>query len=135
MPPQFLHRLPFHLRGLSILSRGCARAPALGALRRRARGSSATANDSWGTLAALEDPQVVFYNGFAYTTLASRNPYSNTFTGEQHELYSLDPAWQLCPNTCDARTVCATYPWSAYALVFADASAHWTNQASEPGVV
>lgn len=87
------------------------------------------------TLAALEDPQVVFYNGFAYTTLASRNPYSNTFTGEQHELYSLDPAWQLCPNTCDARTVCATYPWSAYALVFADASAHWTNQASEPGVV
>ena len=67
------------------------------------------------------------YNGYVYKSLADHDPHSTTAIDEGNKLYSLDPAWELCPNTPDALHVCRTYPWAGYALIFADGSAHWTK--------
>jgi hypothetical protein len=37
------------------------------------------------------------------------------------------PGWDICPNTPDAVHVCASHPWGASALFFADGSAHFTQ--------
>ena len=66
------------------------------------------------------------HNGHVYKSLADHDPHSTTAINEYDKLYNLDPPWELCPNTPDALHVCKTYPWAAYALVFADGSAHWT---------
>jgi hypothetical protein len=78
------------------------------------------------TLAARNS---VVYNGVAYKTLADHNPHSCMWMREYGKLRVLDAAWELCPDTCDARHVCASYPWAANTLVFADGCAHWTRQA------
>lgn len=73
----------------------------------------------------------VVHNGFAYKTLAGHDPRSYDSIWEYGNLYVLDPAWELCPDTCDARHVCASFPWAANALVFADGKyAHWTQKAN-----
>ena len=71
-------------------------------------------------------PQSIVYNGYEYKSLADHDPHSTVVMDEWNKLYSMDAHWQLCPNTPDALHVCKTYPWAAYALVFADGSAHWT---------
>lgn len=68
----------------------------------------------------------IVLNGIEYKTLADHDPHSTSAIDEHGKLYNLDPPWQLCPKTADALHVCATYPWAAYALVFADGSAHYT---------
>ncbi len=73
--------------------------------------------------------QCIVHNGHVYKSLADHDPHSTTAVNEYNKLYSLDPAWELCPNTPDALHVCKTYPWAAFALIFADGSAHWTKQA------
>jgi hypothetical protein len=80
------------------------------------------------------DPQCIVHNGYAYKSLAGHSPHSKQTINENGKLYPLDPAWQLCPNTPDALHVCASYPWAAYALVFADGSAHYTKEAQNSGV-
>jgi hypothetical protein len=61
-----------------------------------------------------------------YKTLGEHDPHSTQLIDEYDELYDLDPAWHICSPTPDALHVCAAYPWAAYALVFADGSAHFT---------
>lgn len=71
-------------------------------------------------------PQSIVHNGHVYKSLAAHEPESRNATSEHDKLYQLDSAWEICPKTPDALEVCAKYPWAAYALVFADGSAHWT---------
>jgi hypothetical protein len=66
------------------------------------------------------------HNGHVYKSLADHDPHSTTAINEYSKLYNLNPPWELCPYTPDALHVCKTYPWAAYALVFADGSAYWT---------
>jgi hypothetical protein len=61
-----------------------------------------------------------------YKSLGSHDPHSTQVISERKKLYDLDPAWHICSPTPDALHVCAAYPWAAYALVFADGSAHFT---------
>ena len=77
----------------------------------------------------LMSAKSIEHNGHVYKSLADHDPHSTTAVTEYNKLYSLDPAWELCPNTPDALHVCKTYPWAAYALIFADGSAHWTKKA------
>jgi hypothetical protein len=78
----------------------------------------------------------VMHNGYAYRSLARHNPHSQEIIISIYsrdysvEFYSVDPPWELCPDTHDARHVCATYPWATRALVFADGSACWTNNST-----
>jgi hypothetical protein len=74
----------------------------------------------------------VVYNGYAYRSLAGHDPHSKTVI-EEWGFYSVDPPWELCPDTCDARHVCATYPWATFALVFADGFACWTKKGLDVG--
>ncbi len=71
----------------------------------------------------------IVYNGHVYKSLADHDPHSTTIVSEHDKLYSLDPAWELCPNTPDALHVCRTYPWATFALIFADGSVHYTKLA------
>ena len=71
--------------------------------------------------------RVVHHNGYAYCTLAGHNPHSENVRRENGRMYSVALSWELCPDTCDARHVCATYPWETRVLVFADGYARWTN--------
>ncbi len=75
---------------------------------------------------ALTPPQSIAYNGHVYKSLAGHDPHSTTAIDERGKRYSLEQAWELCPNTPDALHVCKTYPWAAYALVLADGSAYYT---------
>ena len=61
-----------------------------------------------------------------YKSLGSHDPHRAQVINEYKKLYDLDPAWHICSPTPDALHVCAAYPWAAYALVFADGSAHYT---------
>jgi hypothetical protein len=61
----------------------------------------------------------VMHNGYAYRSLALHDPHSEKAVDERGKFYSVDPPWELCPVTPDARHVCATYPWATFALVFA----------------
>ena len=76
--------------------------------------------------AAATPARSIVHNGHVYKSLADHDPHSTTAIDEYNKFYKLDPPWELCPNTPDALHVCKTYPWAAYALVFADGSAHWT---------
>jgi hypothetical protein len=69
----------------------------------------------------------VVHNGYAYRSLARHDPHSQKVIPEHGNFYSFDPPWELCPDTSDARHVCAAYPWATRALVFADGSACWTK--------
>ena len=71
-------------------------------------------------------PQSVIYNGHVYKSLGEHDPHSTQAISEYRNMYSLDPAWHICSPTSDTLHVCATYPWAAYSLVFADGSAHFT---------
>ena len=73
--------------------------------------------------------EFVVYNDYAYSTLAGHDPHSTGVFASymRDKMYSVDFPWELCPNTSDARHVCATYPWGTQALVFADGSACWTK--------
>ena len=73
--------------------------------------------------------EFVVYNDYAYSTLAGHDPHSTGVFASYiwDKMYSVDFPWELCPNTSDARHVCATYPWGTQALVFADGSACWTK--------
>jgi hypothetical protein len=77
------------------------------------------------------DPRSITHNGYWYKSLADHDPHSAQVIDERGKLYNLDPSWHLCPNTADALHVCATHPWQAHALIFADGSAHWTLCAPE----
>jgi hypothetical protein len=91
------------------------------------------------TLVALKES--VAYNGYAYKTLACHDPHDSLVGrhllnrevirkyGKHGNMYSVDGPWELCPNTSDARFVCARYPWAAHAIVFADGSSYFTKQA------
>jgi hypothetical protein len=70
--------------------------------------------------------QSIVYKDYVYKSLASRDPHSRNASSEHDKLFKLDSAWHICPTTPEALHVCAAYPWAAYALVFADGSAHWT---------
>ena len=70
---------------------------------------------------------VVVHNGYAYRSLGRHDPHSQKVISERDKFYSVDPPWELCPNTVDARHVCAAYPWATDALVFEDGSACWTK--------
>jgi hypothetical protein len=78
----------------------------------------------------------VVHNGYAYRSLARHNPHSQEIIISIYsrdysvQFYSVDPPWELCPDTCEARHVCATYPWATRALVFADGSACWTKNST-----
>ncbi len=61
-----------------------------------------------------------------YKSLAEHDPHSTRVINLSMNLYDLDPAWHICSPTPDALHVCATYPWAAFAIVFADGSAHYT---------
>jgi hypothetical protein len=61
-----------------------------------------------------------------YKSLGSHDPHSTQAISERNKLYDLDPAWRICPPTPDALHVCATYPWAAGALVFANGSSRYT---------
>jgi hypothetical protein len=74
----------------------------------------------------LHSVQSVIFNGHVYKSLGSHDANSTKVINEYGKLYDLHPAWQICSPTPDALHVCATYPWAAYALVFADSSAHFT---------
>ncbi len=74
----------------------------------------------------LHSVQSVIFNGHVYKTLGSHDPHSTKVIKEFNKLYNLDSAWHICSPTPDALHVCATYPWAALALVFADGSAHYT---------
>jgi hypothetical protein len=74
----------------------------------------------------LHSVQSVIFNGHVYKTLGSHDPHSTQTIKEYGKLYNLHPAWHICSPTPDALHVCATYPWAAYALVFANGSAHYT---------
>jgi hypothetical protein len=76
--------------------------------------------------AAAAPPKSIVHNGIVYKSLADHDPHSTSIIDEKDKLYNLDPPWQLCTKTADALHVCASYPWAAYALVFADGSAHYT---------
>jgi hypothetical protein len=69
----------------------------------------------------------IVHNGHVYKSLADHDPHSTDVIDENNALRSLDPAWEICPNTPDALHVCETYPWAAYALVLADGNAHFTK--------
>ena len=68
----------------------------------------------------------MIFNGHVYKSLGSHDPHSTQTINEWCKLYDLDPAWHICSPTPDALHVCATYPWAAYALVFANGSAYYT---------
>jgi hypothetical protein len=70
--------------------------------------------------------ETVIFNGHVYKSLGNHDPRSRQDIDERSKLYDLDPAWHICSPTPDALHVCATYPWAACALVFADGSAHAT---------
>jgi hypothetical protein len=74
----------------------------------------------------------VLHNGYAYRSLARHDAHSQKVVFERDNFYSVDPPWELCPYSCDARQVCATYPWATQALVFADGSACWTKNTEKP---
>ena len=74
----------------------------------------------------LHSVQSVIFNGHVYKTLGSHDPHSTQTIEEYGKLYNLHPAWQICSPTPDALHVCASYPWAAYALVFANGSAQYT---------
>ena len=74
----------------------------------------------------LRSAQSIVHNGHVYKSLAEHDPASTQPISEYNKLYNLDSAWHICSPTPDALHVCATYPWAAYALVFADGSAHST---------
>ena len=75
---------------------------------------------------ALRSAQSVIFNGHVYKSLGSHDPHSTLVINEEYKLYDLDAAWHICSPTPDALHVCATYPWAALSLVFADGSAHFT---------
>jgi hypothetical protein len=70
---------------------------------------------------------VVVHNGYAYSSLARHDPHSRKIISEGGKFYSVDPPWELCPDTYDARHVCAAYPWATEALVLEDGSVRWTK--------
>jgi hypothetical protein len=72
------------------------------------------------TLVVLE--KYVVHNGYVYKALPGHHRHTKELF-----MYSADSPWELCPNTSDALHVCAVHHWFAYALVFADGSAHWTR--------
>jgi hypothetical protein len=74
--------------------------------------------------------ECVLHNGYAYRTLARHDPHSQAVIPEREIFYSVDAPWELCPDTCDARHVCAAHPWATFALVFADGSACWTKKST-----
>ena len=71
----------------------------------------------------------IIFNGHVYKSLGNHDPHSTQVINERGKLYDLDPAWHICSPTPDALHVCATYPWAACALVFADGSAYYTAHA------
>ena len=71
-------------------------------------------------------PQSIVFNGHVYKSLAEHDPAGTQPINEYGKMYNLDPLWHICSPTPDALHVCATYPWAAYALVFADGSANFT---------
>jgi hypothetical protein len=76
--------------------------------------------------AAAPPPKSIVFNGHVYKSLAEHDPHSTKPINEYEKRYNLDPAWHICSPTPDAVHVCAAYPWAAYALIFADGSAHFT---------
>jgi hypothetical protein len=82
---------------------------------------------------AAEDRSVVF-NGFSYKSLAEHDPHSTAPIDEYMNMLAIEPHWHVSPDTPDARHVCSTYPWAAYALVLADGSACWTALAPTGGL-
>jgi hypothetical protein len=80
------------------------------------------------------------YDGYLYKSLADHDPFSTQPINEDKKLFTLKPAWHICPNSAETRNVCAGYPWAAVTLVFADGSSHftanalsWSNRYIEPG--
>ena len=70
----------------------------------------------------------VMHNGYACSSLARHDPHSQEDIPELGKFYSVDHPWELCPDTCDARHVCARYPRATAALLFADGFACWTKK-------
>ena len=84
----------------------------------------------------------IIHNGYQYKSFANFDPLVLTHVHECHKLRSLlalEPGWYMCTNTPETLHVCAiqTYPcpWEAYALVFADGSAAYTNNSNCTGIL
>jgi hypothetical protein len=69
----------------------------------------------------------IFCDGYSYKTLNENDPRSQQLIRDFDNMRPVLPPWELCPNTADARNVCAKYPWAANALVLADGSAYCTG--------
>jgi hypothetical protein len=102
----------------------------------KAKAEAKAEADATGPAPSGGREEEVVHNGYAYRSLARQNPHSQEIiisiysSDYSVEFYPVDPPWELCPDTCDARHVCATYPWATRALVFADGSACWTNNST-----
>ncbi len=69
----------------------------------------------------------IFCDGYSYKTLNEDDPRSQELIRNFNKMCPVLPPWELCPNTGDARNVCARYPWAVNSLVLADGSAYCTG--------
>jgi hypothetical protein len=80
--------------------------------------------DSFHAVVQAAFPNSIIHDGYQYMTLDNNDPRSRQLDKASHRRdHPLDPAWHICPATPESLHVCAAYPWTTEALVFANGSA------------